>query len=66
MHAELVEYFGCLLLYINIWLKYCWGEGEDATLRSSLRLSLSSTVIRGTPNVPKHGWKTSSKRTINS
>jgi hypothetical protein len=22
---------------------------------------LSGTVIRGTPNTPKHGWKTSSK-----
>jgi hypothetical protein len=25
---------------------------------------LSGTVIRGTPNTPKHGWKTSSKQTI--
>jgi hypothetical protein len=25
---------------------------------------LSGTVIRGTPNTPKHGWKTSSKHTI--
>jgi hypothetical protein len=24
---------------------------------------LSGTVIRGTPNTPKHGWKTSSKQT---
>jgi hypothetical protein len=25
---------------------------------------LSGTVIRGTPNTPKHGWKTSSEQTI--
>jgi hypothetical protein len=25
---------------------------------------LSGTVIRGTPNSPKHGWKTSSKQTV--
>jgi hypothetical protein len=25
---------------------------------------LSGTVIRGTPNTPKHGWKTSSKRIV--
>jgi hypothetical protein len=25
---------------------------------------LSGTVIRGTPNTPKHGWKTSSKQTV--
>jgi hypothetical protein len=25
---------------------------------------MSGTVIRGTPNTPKHGWKTSSKQTV--
>jgi hypothetical protein len=25
---------------------------------------LSGTVIRGTPNTPKHGWKTPSKQTV--
>jgi hypothetical protein len=27
-------------------------------------LNLSGTVIRGTPNTPKHGWKTSSKQMV--
>jgi hypothetical protein len=25
---------------------------------------MSGTVIRGTPNTPKHSWKTSSKQTV--
>jgi hypothetical protein len=25
---------------------------------------MSGTVIRGTPNTPKHGWKTSSEQTV--
>jgi hypothetical protein len=25
---------------------------------------MSGTVIRGTPNSPKHGWKASSKQTV--
>jgi hypothetical protein len=25
---------------------------------------LSGTIIRGIPNTPKHGWKTSSKQTV--
>ena len=25
---------------------------------------LSGTVIRGTPNTPKHGWKTSSEQIV--
>jgi hypothetical protein len=29
-----------------------------------IRLRLSGTVIRGTPDSPNHGWKTSSKQTI--
>jgi hypothetical protein len=29
-----------------------------------LLLAVSGTVIRGTPNTPKHGWKTSSKQTV--
>jgi hypothetical protein len=27
---------------------------------------LSGTVIRGTLNTPKHGWKTSSEQTVNA
>jgi hypothetical protein len=27
-------------------------------------IKVSGTVIRGTPNTPKHGWKTSSKQTV--
>jgi hypothetical protein len=29
-----------------------------------IALILSGTVIRGTLNTPKHGWKTSSKQTV--
>jgi hypothetical protein len=33
---------------------------------SFLDWNMSGTVIRGTPNASKHGWKTSSEQTINS
>jgi hypothetical protein len=36
-------------------------ESLPIKLLSPLGPQLSGTVIRGTPNTPKHGWKTSSK-----
>jgi hypothetical protein len=33
-------------------------------LHSAEVVPLSGTVIRGTPNTPKHSWKTSSKQTV--
>jgi hypothetical protein len=50
--------------------------GPLAKIRQNLQAStytpfearglLSGTVIRGTPNAPKHGWKKSSEQTINN
>ena len=52
------------------------GRSPRKKVRQSLQAStntpfeawglLSGTVIRGTPNTPKHGWKTSSEQTISS
>jgi hypothetical protein len=41
-------------------------DGEDYSFWSHKMRShlLSGTAIRGTPNTPKHGWKTSSKQTV--
>jgi hypothetical protein len=41
---------------------YDYGNGKWYSFR--LERVLSGTIIRGTPNTPKHGWKTSLKQTV--
>jgi hypothetical protein len=44
------------------WTRMNYGR---LTLKKGYKVHLlSGTVIRGTANTPKHGWKTSSKQTI--
>jgi hypothetical protein len=68
LHPLLVEPFP----HLELVEMFVWKMMVDLVLVEALRIlldthpqwTLSGTVIRGTPNTPKHGWKTSSKQTI--
>jgi hypothetical protein len=41
-------------------------KATHSCLHVNLNIQVSGTIIRGTLNTPKHGWKTSSKQTVNT
>jgi hypothetical protein len=53
------------ILHLFYWWLFV-AQIKDHGLEHLEEFYLSGTVIRGTPNTPKHGWKTSSKQTVNT